>query len=84
MQTTNIQKEIRNLSPVERLEVIEYMFSLLKEDFSFQKETTKEKQPLTSIAQRIEAAGKEALQNGAPLPPTDLASHHNFYLYGNK
>lgn len=81
----NIQiiETIKELSPSERLALIEFTVSLLKKDMNNSKSETKTNDySFTTLASEIAAMGEEAVANGAPVLPSDFASHHDTYLYG--
>lgn len=82
MLDTKIIEEVQKLSLSERLALLEFTFSLLKEDLKQKKSGKKvELSSFTSIAQRIAKAGENAINIGAPLLPVDFASNHDIYLY---
>jgi hypothetical protein len=82
MLDTRITEEVRKLSLSERLALIEFTFSLLKEDLKREKSEKKaESKSFTSVALRIAEAGESAIHNGATMLPVDFASNHDTYLY---
>ncbi|MBS4027169.1 MAG: hypothetical protein KGZ58_00910 [Ignavibacteriales bacterium] len=85
MLNQTFTNEIRNLSTSERLALVEFTFSLLKEDFQ-QKKSEKQINSfsISTISSRIAAAGESAVQNGASSLPDDFASNHDTYLYGKQ
>jgi hypothetical protein len=83
MLNTKITEEIKKLSISERLALLEFTFSLLKEDLQRKKTESKtQPQSFASIASRIAEAGESAVHNGAPVLPSDFASNHDTYVYG--
>lgn len=82
MLDTKIIEEIKKLSSSERLALLEFTVSLLKEDLRRKKSEKKaESTSFISVAERIAQAGERAIEIGAPSLPVDFASNHDTYLY---
>ena len=83
MLDTKITEQVRKLTASERFALIEFTFSLLKQDLQQRKSgTNADSESFVSTASRMAEAGANALRNGAPMLPSDFASNHDTYVYG--
>ncbi len=85
MLDTHLVESVKNLSSSDRIALVEYAVSLLRDDIASKPSSPlQEKQSLVSFLDQLSAAGEEALRNGAPPLPSDFAENHDYYLYGAK
>ena len=84
MLSPTITEEVRKLSPSERLALIEYTSSLLRDDIGAEESLQVNKlETAQSFIRSLAEAGEDAIKNGAPELPCDFATNHDKYLYGN-
>ncbi|MBI5214471.1 MAG: hypothetical protein HY960_01820 [Ignavibacteriae bacterium] len=82
MLNPTITEQVRKLSPSERIDLIEFAVSLVKEDTVVQKKKLPQSQEnvsdvLLSIAEMVDNIPESEVEK----LPTDFATNHDYYLY---